>query len=265
MAIGWCLNDSSGVMAAMDPNAFTFADADDRLAAGSWGPRHFLWDVVQDIDALDEASSKLFTDTTEPFVDSKFYDPTGGASVTFARDRLGAAHVFRMPCMPQVFCDRAFVGAGSASGMATQTDEGLWLIDASGIQQRTPYGPGRGLTHTSQRTCFPRSPRQRAANAGSKPAAQSAFQRRALRHARARAQDLGQLAKALISGQNVAVAQVPTRLPIDGHRGLEGEPVVVVLDPAGAWVAPVAVEKSATCRLGICRLPAGAGQTLPGP
>jgi hypothetical protein len=121
-------------MAAADPKAFAFADVDYRLADGSRGARHYLCDVVQEIDALDEEASKLFIDTTEPFVNGKFYDLTGGASVTFARERLGAAHVFRTPYTPQVFCDRAFVDAVSAAGIATQTDiDGLWLIDASDI------------------------------------------------------------------------------------------------------------------------------------
>jgi len=121
-------------MAAVDPNAFAFADVDYRLADGSRGARHYLCDVVQEIDALDEDASRLFIDTTEPFINGKFYDLTGGASVTFARDRLGAAHVFRTPYTSTVFCDRIFVDAVSAAGIASDSGaDGLWLIDASDI------------------------------------------------------------------------------------------------------------------------------------
>jgi hypothetical protein len=122
------------VMASADPQAFAFAEVDYRLADGSKGPRYFLCDVVQEIDALDEAASKLFIDTTESFVNGKFYDLTGGASVTFDRARLGNAHVFKTPYNGTIFCDRAFKDAVSAAGMATDTDaDGIWLIDASDI------------------------------------------------------------------------------------------------------------------------------------
>ncbi len=122
------------VMNAVDPNAFAFAEVDYRLADGSRGPRHYLCDVVQEIDALDEEASKLFIDKSEPFVNGKFYDLTGGASVTFDRKRLGNAHVFKTPYTTRVFVDRAFVDAVSAAGMATDSDaDGLWLIDASDI------------------------------------------------------------------------------------------------------------------------------------
>ncbi|CAP52473.1 hypothetical protein XCCB100_3108 [Xanthomonas campestris pv. campestris] len=122
------------VMATVDPHAFSFAEVDYRLADGNAGPRHFLCDVVQQIDALDEEASRLFVDTTEPFVNGKFYDMTGGASVTFDRQRLGDAHVFKTPYTGAVFCDRVFKDAVTAAGMATDTDaDGLWLIDASDI------------------------------------------------------------------------------------------------------------------------------------
>lgn len=122
------------VMTAVDPQAFAFAEVDYRLADGSRGPRHFLCGVVQEIDALDEAASTLHIDTSEPFVHGKFYDLTDGASVTFDRTRLGNAHVFKIPYTGTVFCDRAFVDAVSAAGMATDSDaDGLWLIDASDI------------------------------------------------------------------------------------------------------------------------------------
>ncbi|MCC4622547.1 DUF1629 domain-containing protein [Xanthomonas cassavae CFBP 4642] len=120
------------VMVAIDPEAFAFAEVDYRLADGSKGPRHLLCDVVREIDALDEDASKLFIDTTEDFVNGKFYDLTGGASVTFDRERVGTAHVFKTPYAIEVFCDRVFRDAVAATGIETETDsDGLWLIDAS--------------------------------------------------------------------------------------------------------------------------------------
>ena len=122
------------VMVAVDPNAFAFAEVDYRLADGTKGPRHFLCDVVQEIDALDEAASKLFVDTTEEFINGKFYDLTGGASVTFKREVLGSAHVFKTPYTSRVFCDRNFKDAAAAAGIETDSDaDGMWFIDASDI------------------------------------------------------------------------------------------------------------------------------------
>ncbi|ASN00995.1 DUF1629 domain-containing protein [Xanthomonas citri pv. malvacearum] len=129
----WLVSDRLfQVMTSVDPNAFAFVEVDYRLADGSKGPRHLLCDVIQEIDALDEEVSKLFIDTTEDFVNGKFYDLTGGASVTFDRERLGAAHVFKTPYTIEVFCDRVFRDAVAAAGIETETDaDGLWFIDAS--------------------------------------------------------------------------------------------------------------------------------------
>lgn len=122
------------VMASVDPNAFAFADVDYRLADGSKGPSHFLCTVVQEIDALDEEVSKLFIDTTEEFINGKFYDLTGGASVTFKRDLLGSARVFKTPYNGTIFCDRVFKDAAAAAGIETDSDaDGMWFIDASDI------------------------------------------------------------------------------------------------------------------------------------
>ncbi|WAW92817.1 DUF1629 domain-containing protein [Xanthomonas citri pv. malvacearum] len=129
----WLVSDRLfQVMTSVDPNAFAFVEVDYRLADGSKGPRHLLCDVIQEIDALDEEVSKLFIDTTEDFVNGKFYDLTGGASVTFDRERLGAAHVFKTPYTIEVFCDRVFRDAVAVAGIETETDaDGLWFIDAS--------------------------------------------------------------------------------------------------------------------------------------
>jgi hypothetical protein len=122
------------VMAAVDPAAFAFVEVDYRVADGSAGPRYFLCTVVQEIDALDEEASKLFIDTTEEFINGKFYDLTGGTSVTFKRALLGSAHVFKTPYTSRIFCDRVFKDAAAGAGIVTDSDaDGLWFIDASDI------------------------------------------------------------------------------------------------------------------------------------
>jgi hypothetical protein len=122
------------VMVSVDPAAFAFVEAEYRLDDGRRGPRYFLCDVVQEVDALDEAASELFIDTTEEFLNGKFYDLTGGASVTFNRDRLGSAHVFKTPYNGTVFCDRVFKDAVEATGIVSdQASNGLWFIDAADI------------------------------------------------------------------------------------------------------------------------------------
>ncbi|UAU33125.1 DUF1629 domain-containing protein [Xanthomonas campestris] len=122
------------VMLSVDSKAFAFAEVDYRLADGAEGRRYYLCDVVQEIDALDESTSILSIETGEEFINGKFYDLTGGTSVTFKHDRLGAAHVFKTPYNDTVFCDRFFKDAAAAAGIATDTDaDGLWFIDASDI------------------------------------------------------------------------------------------------------------------------------------
>lgn len=60
-------------MAAVDPEAFAFVECDSRLADGSKGPKHFLCDVVREVDALDEEASRLKIEIDEDFVNGKFY------------------------------------------------------------------------------------------------------------------------------------------------------------------------------------------------
>lgn len=122
------------VMASVDPHAFAFAEVDYRLQDGSQGDRHYLCTVVQVIDALDEGASKLFIDTNEDFINGKFYDLGGGASVKFDREGLGQAHVFRTPFSGSVFCDRVFRDAVAAAGIDTDSDvDGVWLTDAADL------------------------------------------------------------------------------------------------------------------------------------
>lgn len=122
------------VMLAVDPAAFAFVECDIRLADGSKGPRHFLCDVVRELDALDEDASRLRIKVDEDYVRGKFYSLGGGASLAFKREVLGNAHVFLTPFNPSVFCDREFKEAVHNAGIPDDAEaSGISFIDATDI------------------------------------------------------------------------------------------------------------------------------------
>ena len=122
------------VMAAVDPNAFAFAEVDYRLADGTHGPRHYLCDVVRELDVLDEDASRLRIKIDDDYVRGKFYSLAGGGSLAFRKERLEGAHVFRLVFNPTVFCDQAFKAAVLAAGIPDNPEEsGISFIDAADI------------------------------------------------------------------------------------------------------------------------------------
>lgn len=122
------------VMAAVDPGAFAFVECETRLADGTRGPRHFLCDVVREVDALDEDASKLKIEIDEDFVNGKFYSLGGGASLAFRREVLKGAHVFLTPFNSFVVCDRSFKEAVHSAGIPEDpAASGISFIDASDI------------------------------------------------------------------------------------------------------------------------------------
>ncbi|MCW0371308.1 DUF1629 domain-containing protein [Xanthomonas sacchari] len=122
------------VMRSVDPNAFAFAEVDYRLADGTQGSRRFLCDVVQELDALDEASSRLKIKVSDEYVRGKFYSLGGGASLVFRPEVLGKAHVFRTPFNPSVFCDQAFKDAVRDASISSDPEvSGISFIDASDL------------------------------------------------------------------------------------------------------------------------------------
>ncbi|MFW9483746.1 DUF1629 domain-containing protein [Xanthomonas euvesicatoria pv. euvesicatoria] len=122
------------VMVAVDPKAFAFADVDYRLADGTPGPRHYLCDVVRELDALDEGASRLRIKIDGDYVRGKFYAMAGGASLIFRREALAGAHVFRTPFNPKAFCDHVFKAAVLAAGIPDDAESsGISFIDASDI------------------------------------------------------------------------------------------------------------------------------------
>lgn len=122
------------VMCSVDPSAFAFVEVDYRLADGIKGSRRFLCDVVRELDALDEASSRLKIEVDEEFVRGKFYYFGGGAGLAFRREVLGDSHVFRLPFNPSVFCDRQFKEALHNAGISEDAEvSGISFIDASDL------------------------------------------------------------------------------------------------------------------------------------
>ncbi|OAX67330.1 hypothetical protein A6R71_15610 [Xanthomonas translucens pv. arrhenatheri] len=122
------------VMCSVDPGAFAYTEVDYRLADGTKGPRHFLCDVVRELDALDEESSRLKIKVDDEYVRGKFYSLGGGASLAFRRQVLGESHVFRLPFNPSVFCDREFKGAIHDAGIPDDAEaSGISFIDASDL------------------------------------------------------------------------------------------------------------------------------------
>lgn len=123
------------VLSHVDPDGFAFVQADYRLSDGAEGPRYYLCDVIRELDALDEESSKLTIEESDEFPARKFYDLTGGSSLTFRKDVVGMAHVFRTPYSGRlVFCDRQLRDAIMDAGMgATKDSRGVWFTDAADI------------------------------------------------------------------------------------------------------------------------------------
>ncbi|MCL1501501.1 DUF1629 domain-containing protein [Xanthomonas nasturtii] len=122
------------VMVSVDSDAFAFAEVDYRLADGTKGPRHFLCDVVRELDALDEVASKLQVEVDDDYVNGKFYSVGGGASLAFRPEVVCQAHVFLTPFSSFVICDRAFKDAVHDAGIPADAGEsGISFIDASDI------------------------------------------------------------------------------------------------------------------------------------
>jgi catechol 2,3-dioxygenase-like lactoylglutathione lyase family enzyme len=102
------------VLERVDPAGVSLADCEVFHISGKpIGPRHHLCDVVREVDALDEAASNVAV----RYIDGeKLYSLGGDPELSFKRDVLGGAHIFRQKNMGGVFCDallkQAIVDAG---------------------------------------------------------------------------------------------------------------------------------------------------------
>ncbi|MEA9557809.1 DUF1629 domain-containing protein [Xanthomonas nasturtii] len=123
------------VFSTVDPEGFSFVECDFLMTDGTQGPRYFLCDVVRVLDALDEEQSEVEIEISDDFVNGKFYDLTGGASLAFRKDVVGNSHVFRTPFSADyyVICDRTLLDAVREAGIGgtRKSSNGLWFRDVT--------------------------------------------------------------------------------------------------------------------------------------
>jgi hypothetical protein len=126
LASKWIVSEAlKRVFESVDSDGFAFAACDFTLADGTPGPQYYFCNVVRILNALDEAASRLKIEIGD-FVNGKYYDRSGGASLVFKKDVIGSAHVFRTPFAPTVFCDRVLQDAVIAADV-----KGVKLADAA--------------------------------------------------------------------------------------------------------------------------------------
>ncbi|MDA8454311.1 DUF1629 domain-containing protein [Acidovorax sp. GBBC 3334] len=120
------------LLESVDPDGFAFVPCEFVLEDGSQGPPYFLCDVVRTLDALDEAASTVKI-LTEGYSAGKHYSMAGGASLSFFKDVIGSAHVFRTPYNSRlVICDRVLRDALLDGGFGkAPNSRGVWLEDAA--------------------------------------------------------------------------------------------------------------------------------------
>ena len=113
----WVVSEAlKRVFESVDPEGFAFAACDFTLADGLPGPQYYFCGVLRTLDALDETASRLkirFGD----YVNGKYYDRSGGASLVFRKEVVGSAHVFLTPFALEVFCDHVLHDAVKAAGV----------------------------------------------------------------------------------------------------------------------------------------------------
>jgi Protein of unknown function (DUF1629) len=106
LASKWIVSEPlKQVFLAVDPQAFAFAACDFTLWDGRPGPQLHLCNVLREIDALDEAASRVQIKLGD-YVNGKYYHRAGGAALMFRPDRTLGAHIFGLPYSADVFCDR---------------------------------------------------------------------------------------------------------------------------------------------------------------
>jgi hypothetical protein len=113
----WIVSDAlKRVFESVDPDGFVFVACDFTLADGSPGSQLYFCGVLRTLDALDESASRVKIETGD-FVNGKYYDRSGGASLIFRKDAVGSAHAFMTPFALDVFCDHVLRDAVIASGV----------------------------------------------------------------------------------------------------------------------------------------------------
>lgn len=115
------------VFESVDQEGFAFADCDFTLADGTPGPQRYLCGVLRTLDALDEEASRLRIEISDDYVNGKYYNLAGGASLVFKKDAIGSAHIFCTPFSgDETFCDHTLHDAVKRAGLT-----GVWFTDAA--------------------------------------------------------------------------------------------------------------------------------------
>ncbi|WP_349969990.1 imm11 family protein [Pseudomonas caspiana] len=120
------------VFESIDSAGFEFLACDYTLPDGSNGPLHYLCDVVRMLAALDEQKSTYQVRTGHEFETGKPFRImtfAGGARLSFKKDLVGSAHVFRMAeKKSSVICDRMLYTAIRKAGIGVKPGSGglLW-------------------------------------------------------------------------------------------------------------------------------------------
>ena len=133
----WLVSERlKSVFESVDPDAFEFAACDYVLPDGTKGPQFYLCDVVRVVAALDRESSEYQTWIDHDFHTGEAIEMisfSGGARLSFRKDAIGSAHVFRMGEKPStVICDRVMYDAIRKAGIgAKASSDGLWWDDAA--------------------------------------------------------------------------------------------------------------------------------------
>jgi hypothetical protein len=128
LASTWIISEPlKQVFAAVDPTAFAFAACDFTLWDGSRGTQLYLCSVLRELDALDEAASKIKIRTGD-YVNGKYYDRSGWASLMFRPDVVNGAHIWASPFSQDIFCDRTMRDALVRAGL-----KGVELRDATDL------------------------------------------------------------------------------------------------------------------------------------
>ncbi|MCC4606246.1 DUF1629 domain-containing protein [Xanthomonas campestris] len=129
----WLISDKlKFIFEKIDPLAFQFAETDFLMPDGTSGPTYFLCDVIRTLDAVDEGNSELRIERGSEYVNGKAYNFSGGARLSFRKDVIGSAHVFRLSHSFSIFCDRLMLDAIRSEGISTADNSGgLWFYDAA--------------------------------------------------------------------------------------------------------------------------------------
>ena len=80
----WIISErAKAVFETVDPSGFAFATCDFKLADGSPGDQRYLCNVIRELDALDQKTSKLKIKISDDYAKGKHYSFADGASLVF--------------------------------------------------------------------------------------------------------------------------------------------------------------------------------------